>query len=399
MAAYPKATIPTQPVLSFAAFFNESKQRVPSVLDVPNVKFVTSGRIAIALALSQMRIGKGDKVLVPAYHCGSMVEPVLWAGATPVFYKVQGDTSVDLLDIAGKIDASTRALMTTNYFGFPQDLSKIRQLCDEHNIFMLEDCAHSFFGEHAGKPLGSYGDYAIASSMKFFPIYEGGCLLSSTRTIDNIHLTSAGPAFEAKAAFNALEKGFEYNRMRLLQGMLMLPMWLKNFIWRSIKKGSAAKKISLGPGSSDGAFEFEPKWLTTKSAKFSRYLLRLTSKSRIALKRRQHYLSLQDALSGLPGCRPLFPSLPDGVVPWVFPVVVETGEELISALKNAGVPVVRFGEFLWQGVDEGICPSSVHLSRHAIQFPCHQELRTSELNWMIDQIRSAFLTNGKASAN
>src|SRR5205814_2127312 len=160
--------------------------------------------------------------------------------------------SVDLADIATKLDSSTKLLMVTNYFGFPQDLLKIRWFCDEHKIFLLEDCAHSFFGEYKGKPLGSYGDYAVASSMKFFPVYDGGCLVSSRRRIDNLNLTSAGSAFEAKAAIDTLEKGFEYGRMGLLQILFKLPLKFKNLFWRKIKSRIPSKKISLGPSASEG---------------------------------------------------------------------------------------------------------------------------------------------------
>ena len=45
--------------------------------------------VAIALALKQMGIGPGDTVLVPSYHCASMIEPVIWAGATPLFYRIR----------------------------------------------------------------------------------------------------------------------------------------------------------------------------------------------------------------------------------------------------------------------------------------------------------------------
>ena len=93
-----------------------------------------------------MKIGKNDKVLLPAYHCIAMVEPVVWSNATPVFYKINADTSVDLDDIRTRLDSSTKLLLITHYFGFPQDLSKLRIFCDEHHILMLEDCAHAFFG-------------------------------------------------------------------------------------------------------------------------------------------------------------------------------------------------------------------------------------------------------------
>ena len=141
---YPKPRIPTLPILSLQSFAVPQGEHVPSVLDFPLVKFVTSGRVAIALALQQMKIGKDDKVLLPAYHCGAMVEPIIWVGATPVFYKIHRDTSVDLEDVRSRLDSSTKLLLVAHYFGFPQAMAKIRNFCDEHRIFLLEDCAHSF---------------------------------------------------------------------------------------------------------------------------------------------------------------------------------------------------------------------------------------------------------------
>ena len=59
--------------------------------------------------------------------------------------------------------------------------------------------------------------------------------------------------------------------------------------------------------------------------------------------------------------------------------------------KKDGVPIVRFAEYLWQGVDASVCSASVDLSRHVLQFPCHQELQEQELDWMIDKIKAALL--------
>jgi hypothetical protein len=192
---FPPASAPVAPVLSLASFFSRGAPPVPSILDAGPNKLVTSGRIAIALALRQMGVGPGDSVLVPSFHCASMIEPVTWSGATPVFYRINADTSVNLDDIAAKLDGAAKVLMVTNYFGFPQNLSAIRAFCDQHGLRMLEDCAHCFLGEHNGKPVGSYGDYAIASNMKFYPIYEGGALVSARHSLAPVALRSGGAGF------------------------------------------------------------------------------------------------------------------------------------------------------------------------------------------------------------
>lgn len=391
MTEYPEPVIPTDPILSAASFGAAGGPCLRSVCDVGQVRYVTSGRVAIALALREMRVTSGDQVLVPAYHSKSMIEPVVWIGAEPVFYRVSMETTVDLADIAARITPRTRVLMVTNYFGFPQDLITIRTFCDANGIRMLEDCAHGFFGEHAGQPLGSFGDYAIASSMKFFPVYDGGCLISSRHDLGALRLVSAGWKFELKTAINTLEKSFEYQRMPPLRWLLSIPMGLKNLVWGILKRGKVVDVGAIGPESSHGAFGFEEKWLDKRASLMSRLIMRTASVRRIAHARRANYLNLQASLGGLPGCRALYPDLPAGVVPWVFPLLTDAPAEVFPALRNAGVPVVRFAEFLWDGVDENVCANSVALSRRVLQFPCHQELRQAEIDWMVATARRLFL--------
>jgi dTDP-4-amino-4,6-dideoxygalactose transaminase len=386
---FPPSPIPRSPVLSAAAFRHDAHPPVPSILDAGAVRHVTSGRVAIALALRAMGVGPGDQVLVPSYHCASMVEPVAWSGATPVFYRIGADTAVDLADIAAKRSTATRVLMVTNYFGFPQALPQLRAFCDHHGLLLLEDCAHSFLGACAGRPLGSFGDYAVASSMKFYPVYEGGCLISARHALSAIALRSAGAGFEAKVAINTLEDGCAHGRLGLLRWLIRLPMALKTSLWTQIKAANPARAQQFTPGSSDGGFDFDPAWLDKRSSLFSRLMLRLVSRRRMGALRRRNYLMLRDAVAGLPGCRPLRTDLPDQVYPWVLPLWVNRPEPVFQALKQAGVPVLRFGEFLSAEVDVTVCPHSVALSRHVLQFPCHQELRDDELAWLAAQLRAA----------
>lgn len=374
------------PILSAASFARTAGSVPKSILDVGNARFVTSGRMAIGLALLQMNIGAGDTVLLPAYHSLSMIPPVLWRGARPVFYKVGPDTALDLVDLATKLDASTRAIMVTHYFGFPQDMVPIRAFCDAHALLLLEDCAHCFFGEHAGQPVGSFGDYAVASSMKFFPVYEGGCLVSARNRLDTVALHSAGLGFEAKVALAGLEQSFAHGRLGLLRAALWLPLALKSALWRSIKALRPALP-ALTPSSSDSTAEFDAYWVDKRSSRFSRLLLTHVSHTRIVAVRRARFRQLAQALDGLPGCRPLFASLPDGVCPWLFPLLVDDADAIFAQMVRTGVPVVRFAEQLWPGVDASVCPNSAMLSRKVLSFPCHQELTDDEFDLMISIIK------------
>lgn len=378
--------VPLAPILSLSSFGGLAGRPPATVLDAGAVRLVTSGRVAIALALRELGVGPGDRVLLPAYHSASMVPPVLWRGATPQFYRVGADARADLDDIAARIGAHTRVLVVTHFFGFPQPLVELRALCDARGIALLEDCAHAFIGEYQGRPLGAWGDYAAASTMKFLPLYDGGALVSARRTLDGVALRPAGVGFELKAALNALERGFDFGRLGALNAVLWLPLRAGAVAAKLLKRrrGSTAQ---LAPASSDSGYDFDPHWVDKRASLFSRSVLRLSSPTLVAARRRANYRRLAEALAGLPGVRPLHAQLPEGVCPWVFPLVAQDPDRLAARLLEAGVPLTRFGRPLWSG-DEGdledgrICANAAWLSRHVLGLPCHQELREEEFGWL-----------------
>ncbi|TXF99449.1 aminotransferase class I/II-fold pyridoxal phosphate-dependent enzyme [Massilia arenae] len=397
----PRRAIPSVPVLSLGAF-GSRRAGLPALDDAPAVQLVTSGRIAIGMALRALGVGPGDTVLVPAYHSPSMIPPVHWCGAEVVFYRVHPDTTVDLDDVRRKMAPGVRAVMATHFFGFPQDLRALRALCDAHHAGLVEDCAHCFFGEHEGVAVGASGDYAIGSSMKFFPIFEGGCLVSHRHRLPD-RLAGAGAGFEAKAALGALEASFGQGRLPALRLAAALPLHLKTVLWSRIKARAAGATVAtaapaLAPSSSDSSFSFDSHWVDRRSSWFSRRVLRGADRARIVERRRRHYLELERALEGAPGWQPLFAALPQGACPWVFPLLAERPAALHERLRAAGVPMVRFGASLWPGVDAATCANSVALGRRLFGLPVHQELSPSERTWLAASVRAALAASMAAPA-
>lgn len=386
VSEFPRPTVPASALLDHVSIKPTRNSIFRSILEVKNTRFTTSGRASIALALEHANIVTGDEVLIPAYHCEAMVAPAKWRGATAVFYRINRDTSIQIDDIVQKITSKTRAMIVPHYFGFEQQLKPIREICNQHGIILIEDCAHAMYGLSSGKTIGTTGDYAIASCMKFLPIYEGGLICSTTRDISNFPLSRPFLAYQIKSAINCLETSVSYGRWNMLGGFFNTLFRLKDRFWTYIKSKRTMPN-KLGPSSSEGAFDLDEAWIHKSMSWFSQWIVRNAPLDHIATQRRHNYQTLRDALSDLPNCHCLMPELPDHTVPWVFPLYVDNPEKYFHALKHEGIPIIRFGEFLDSAVNEQVCPISVEYSKHVFQFPCHQSLTPNEIDWMLKKIK------------
>jgi len=386
---YPSPKVPlTPPLTSFT--LGKITTPFPSLLDLGH-RYVSAGRAGITLALRHAGVGPNDQVLVPAYHCESMIAPVEHLGATPIYYRIQADTTVDLADIEAKIGDRTRAILATHYFGFPQRAAELRALCDQRGLVFVEDCAHAFFGSIDDRQIGAFGDYAVGSAMKFFPLFDGGVVASATRDLGSLTLRRPPLALELKGLVSVIEYAMSYQRLRIVSLPLRLAIAAKDFVWGSIKrlKGNTLEE-RLAPASSQGGYALEPQWINVRMSRVSRFILTHAKIDRICEARRRNYEHICEALRDTPGLRPLFSSLPDKVVPLVVPMIVDQPLEIFPRLKHAGVPIWRFGEYLFPQVTEELCEHTIFLSQHVFQFPCHPELTDQEIGWMIDTIKHHF---------
>jgi perosamine synthetase len=386
----PRPDIPLHPVLSCATFFGSGDGEIPAIVDVGQAAFVTAGRIAIARALDLIGVKPGDTVLLPAYHCPAMVEALVWMSARPAFYRLREDLSADLEDAAAKMDAGTRALMIAHYFGFPQDLHATRSFCDAHGLALIEDCAHSFFGTCAGRPIGSVGDYAIGSLTKFFPVREGGCLVSARNDFGELdaRLRRQGALSSLFTMLDTVEDAMDFGRLWGLRPAVRAVGLAKRALKPAFRSAIEAKPVNPAQRRAGTPGQFDDAWVDVRISAASLAVARLASRRRIAVRRRKHYATLATAFSRTRGCRPLLPDLPDGVVPYMFPLWIDDLDRLFRHLEDRAVPMHRFGQFPWPGVDESVCRVSHDLSRRSIQLPCHQELTDGEVQEMIDRVHA-----------
>ena len=126
-----------------------------------------SGTDALHLALKAEGIGEGDEVITSAFTFIATAEAICYVGAKPVFVDIDDKTfNITVDNIEKAITPKTKAIMPVHLFGQPADLTKIKALCDKHNLKLIEDCAQSFGARVNGQQTGSIGH---ASGYSFFP--------------------------------------------------------------------------------------------------------------------------------------------------------------------------------------------------------------------------------------
>ena len=139
-----------------------------------------NGTDALSIALMAFDIKAGDAVFVPTFTFFSTAEVVSYAGATPIFVDVRRDTyniDVEKLEKAikqvkedGKLNP--KAIIPVDLFGQPAEHSKIREIANKYNLYIIEDGAQGFGGEINGKKACAFGDINTTS---FFPAKPLGC--------------------------------------------------------------------------------------------------------------------------------------------------------------------------------------------------------------------------------
>lgn len=140
----------------------------------------TSCTSALELATRLLDLKPGDEVIVPSYTFSSTVNPVLLAGAKPVFADVQEDTlNIDPADIRKKITQKTRAIYPVHYGGVSCAMDEIMEIAQEHDLNVVEDAAQGVNAKYKGKYLGTMGDFGCYSfhETKNYVCGEGGALL------------------------------------------------------------------------------------------------------------------------------------------------------------------------------------------------------------------------------
>ena len=177
-----------------------------------------SAMTAIAQAVSISGAGTGTEVICdPIVHFGAVA--AIYFNAVPRFVDVRPDTYLmDPASVRANITPKTKALIVTNLWGLCAELDEIRKICDEHGIFMIEDCAHNMGSYWKGKHAGTYGDLGCFSFQQGKHLCTGDGGMMTTDRADLYHKLYNEWAFSGESpAFLTLN--FRMNEMTAAVGL------------------------------------------------------------------------------------------------------------------------------------------------------------------------------------
>lgn len=357
---------------SWSDFLRPGNAAVPD-----GIAWTLNGRNALFLALGALGIRKGAGILVPAFHCTAIVDPLLAFGAKPIYYPIGKDLAPDLDEVRRlAAQEGAAALLSIHYFGFPAPVGDLSGICARAGILHIEDCCHALLGSIPAGPLGGFGDAAIFSFRKTFAVQDGGALRLRTPPPRGERAPLPYQARMAKWTFDALRASGDETFAAAAPAPATAPPLPARF---SLAKGPESHE---DPAFAEPLASWRASWI-------SRWLIRRADADRIRARRRAHYLRLLKALDGVAGLEPCFPGLPAGVCPMAFPMLATLPFRLDYRLRKAGIPAFSFGETLSADMDPARFPAASDLSRRMALLPVHQGLADGDIDRMAAAVRQA----------
>ena len=159
--------------------FNDAfEARLAEYMGVNHVLTTNSGSSANLLAFSALAsptlgdraIRPGDEVICVAAGFPTTVNPVIQAGAIPVFVDIDIPTyNVAASQVESAVSPKTKAIMLAHTLGNPFNLAEITRIARKHGLWLIEDCCDALGSTYEGKLVGTFGDIGTLS---FYPAHH-----------------------------------------------------------------------------------------------------------------------------------------------------------------------------------------------------------------------------------
>lgn len=186
--------------LTYGDYSKKFEKKLAEYLGVRWTFLVNSGSSANLLAfyaltsplLKERQIKRGDEVITVAAGFPTTVAPIVQYGAVPVFVDMELENfNIDVKQLEYALSPKTKAIMIAHTLGNPFDLRAVKEFCDKHNLWLVEDNCDALGSLYEGKPTGTWGDIGTSS---FYPPHhmtmgEGGATYTDNPLLKKIMLS------------------------------------------------------------------------------------------------------------------------------------------------------------------------------------------------------------------
>lgn len=336
-----------------------------TILSQPNILTFSNGRAAlrhaIRVAYAQASSQK-NKFLLPAYLCHSMVQPFVEEGVPFEFYRVTEKLHLDIDDIKQRIDSKTIGVLLVHYFGFSQPPHVLEMLKKYHKLFIIEDSTHNWLSSTA-----PFGDVTIASPRKMLPIPDLAWL--------SLNSNHARNSSDLVPIANGIDVQFAVSRGLALALRGLYFRWPFDFI-----KNWGFSLFQIADERLDESISIR------RASLFSRKLFKRMPLDHYSKKRRENYSVLLSGISELIHISPLFPCLPNEVVPLGFPILIEDRDWVRAKLIDAKIyPPIHW--HLPKEIDIRKFTLSAEIASNILTIPIDQRYGLEHMLYIINCLR------------
>jgi dTDP-4-amino-4,6-dideoxygalactose transaminase len=150
---------------------------------------VNSGTSGLHLGLLSSGVGAGAEVIVPSFTFAATANSVALTGARPVFADISADDfCLDPDAVEAAITERTAGIMPVHLYGHPAKMDRIQAVADAHGLQVFEDAAQAHGASLGGRPVGSFGTFAMFSlyPTKNMTSGEGGMVSVANAEVERL---------------------------------------------------------------------------------------------------------------------------------------------------------------------------------------------------------------------
>ena len=336
-----------------------------------SIIFFSRGQWAIKALASLLAKKKGRNagiIFIPEYFCEISLTPLKGSDFSIYFYRIRDTFEPDIEHVLSLIERHgiPDIFLYVHYFGFPSNIQNVKKLCENKQIIMVEDAAHSMVPVPG---IGDNGHPTIYTPWKFLNLPEGALLVLPER-------------FQSEDFIFKQGEEFSYPLKWIVKQTIISFCYWTGFPLHKVKRvhikdhHESEEKIDPGVPS-----------CSVYSLKLLFFYEMMIEDFRKKREGNYRYLDGIIAQSRISGCR-LFKRLPHTFAPYLYPLRVpeSMSMQVMSTLNRKGIPAMPWSDLSPEVKDSPEFPIANTFRREIVTLPVHQDLSTVHMERIANEL-------------